>query len=363
MAKPIAYAIAGEGRGHTSRNLPIIIHLAQNHHIDVYTSKNTYTAYAQHFKNHTNVTIHHIPGFEFCYQNGKVNLPRTLIANTTHLIRFARIYKNLKDQLLQKQYKLLIVDFEPLLSRVASKIPNLTQIHINHQPILCMQTLPLPKGLPWHFPIWRFIITHYQPKGHLTLINSFYSADDNELQQKELKFIGPVLKTPLLTTKTKDHNFILVYLKESIANLLYPLLCQCKETLFRIYTPNPTNYPSTAHITTKPISIGSDFTNDLINCHGIIGVAGIDLPSEAIHLEKPMLAIYEQGQLEQHINGHQLTHHGIGHCTSSRHLSLATIHDFISAIPTLKTTISHYKSTTFTTGNKQALSLLQTYLK
>ena len=74
-----------------------------------------------------------------------------------------------------------------------------------------------------------------------------------------------------------------------------------------------------------------DFITALSGCRGVITNAGHQLLSEALHLEKPILAIPMEGQFEQKLNAEMLKQsgRGVGGRTDTIRESLEEFFEFV----------------------------------
>ncbi|MEI6222187.1 MAG: glycosyltransferase family protein [bacterium] len=359
--KRIAYTLSGEGGGHASRNLFIIEKLAeQGHTIDIFTYKRSYHEYSKIFANHPLIHLFKIPGLEFRYSKGKLAKISTAFANTRQILTAPLIIGKLAKLITSNHYDLCIVDTEFFFSRAAKKC-KIPTVQINHIPMFPYGKITLPSSLKMQMACYNIAIKFYMPMSDLILTNAFYTATN--YTRKNIKYIGPVLKKEIFKQTPSDDGYILVYLKESIAPFCFPALAENSQQKFIVFADNPNNYKKYPNITMKTIGLQSNFVHDLAHCTAVIGVAGIDLPSEAIYLEKPILGIYEEGQFEQRINGFQIKQCGIGIQIGSRNVTAGTIKQFIKAIPKFHNGIRKYKQTTFKIGNTEVLNYLEPYLK
>ena len=78
----------------------------------------------------------------------------------------------------------------------------------------------------------------------------------------------------------------------------------------------------------RPLS--PDFVHDLARCDRLVASAGHQLICEARFFQKPMLAIPESGQYEQHINAWYVQHNGLGMQCRAEKLTRETMHSFVS---------------------------------
>jgi uncharacterized protein (TIGR00661 family) len=79
--------------------------------------------------------------------------------------------------------------------------------------------------------------------------------------------------------------------------------------------------------------LSPDFVQDLARCDRLVASAGHQLICEARFFQKPLLAIPEPGQYEQHINAWYVQRHGLGMQCRANHLTRETVRAFDSHGP------------------------------
>ncbi|HNT30553.1 MAG TPA: glycosyltransferase family protein [bacterium] len=361
--KKIAYSVSGDGGGHVSRNQFIINHLSRSHQVDIYSFGNTLTVYQKLYETNPRITCQEIPGIVANFNNNSFSILDSVKANAKNLLSVPFIFRRMARHICEQHYDLSISDCEFYFSyaaRLASKRCDLRCIHINHHPVFSASDLSFP-SLPFGMrSIYRIMSKHYMPDANEIWINSFYRPQT--FYQKNMHYIGPVLRQTILTTVPSDLGHVLVYLKHSIADKLYPLLTTVSDSNFIVYAAEPEQYQQHSHIILKKNDPGSEFVADLASSSAVIGVAGIDLPSEAIYLGKPVLGIAEHNQFEQYINGHQLMLTGGGMWTTSRKLNAELIRQFLTDRDKLAQGMLDFRKERFTTGNTEVIKRLEAYI-
>ena len=96
-------------------------------------------------------------------------------------------------------------------------------------------------------------------------------------------------------------------------------------------TPTRRHYKRTGRYSFRPLS--PDFVHDLARCDRLVASAGHQLICEARYFQKPLLAIPEPGQYEQHINAWYVQRHGLGMQCPANRLTPDVVHAFINHGP------------------------------
>jgi uncharacterized protein (TIGR00661 family) len=361
----IAYAIAGEGGGHASRNSVIISKLAeQGHVVDVFTSFRTYDELSVRFKNSKRVKVHKIPGLSFAFNpdKGKVSIRRTLRHNFWTVVKYPRTAYLFRKKAKQGNYDLFIYDHDFVFSIAnvpyarKNKIPT---IMISHFAGFQLGKFNAGKKIQNKIRTLKLLLNLFNPKADIMLLNAFYKPD--VIKDPGVKFVGPLLKQEVYKHKPTDKGFVLIYINRPLEKTLYSMLSMIKDYKFIVYTRKPELFPSKPHIKIKKFS--PSFVSDLASCTCVIGPAGIELPSEAVYYEKPMLAIPAQNQAEQAVNGFYIEKLGIGKNVLFDDLTVSSILIFLKNKEKYKNSIRKFKKTRFKIGTDEVMKEINRVLK
>ena len=353
----IAYAIMGEGGGHASRNSVIISKLAeQGHRIDVFTSFRTYDELSARFKNSKKVKVHRIQGLRYIYDpdKGKVSLRGTLEHNFWTVIKYPRTAFLLRKKAKKGDYDLLIYDLDFLFSIANvpyAKKNNIPTIMISHFAGFQFGKFKAGKRIQQKIRTLKLLLNLFNPRADLMLLNSFYSPDT--IKDSRVKFVGPLLKQEVYKHRPTDKGYVLVYINRPLEKMLYQKLSMIKDYKFIVYTRKPGLLSPKLHIKLKEFS--PSFVSDLASCTCVIGPAGIELPSEAVYYEKPMLAIPLKNQVEQSVNGFFIEKLGIGKSIWFDQLSVSNILSFLKHQKEYKKSIRKFKKTKFKIGTDEVM--------
>ncbi|OZY84807.1 glycosyl transferase [Cellvibrio mixtus] len=238
-------------------------------------------------------------GLTFVTEHGKVRYAKTLL--TANL---GQLYHDVKSVNLEG-YDFIINDFEPV-SAWAAKRAGKHVIGISHQNAFFYD---IPKADDNIFVRW--FMRNFAPVSQPIGLHWHH-------------FGQPIL--PPLVEAGQHPNIVtpkhyLVYLPFAGLDDIVPQLRHFPDYEFFVYQPVSTATDD-GHIHIRPFS-RDGFQRDLHRCEGVICSAGFELPSEAIHLGKKILAQPVAGQMEQKSNAIALEKLGLG--TMATTLDVATL--------------------------------------
>ena len=275
IRKTIAFGVAGEGRGHASRAIALTESLQDQYKVVIFAPE-TIRGYLQ--ANLDGIEIIDIPGINFHKENHIIRYRKTIIKNLTNIGRFHPEVKNIARILKEHSIEAMISDFEPYTA-VAANMLKLPVLNLNHPAIVLRYFSIKPDALAA-----KLAARIMMPPGTQDLICSFYGGD-----------IGPIIRKDLKTSKPARGDYFIVYAKEGSVEAINKALLEFPGFNFRIFP-----------------DAKQDFNEALINCRGVISAAGHQMLSEALYLEKPVLAFPQKMQFEQRLNAVMLERSGWG---------------------------------------------------
>lgn len=312
----IFYGICGEGLGHTTRSLSIIEKL--NCHVHIFTWGESFD-YLNKIKY---PFLHKISGLP--WGRNKHN-EISLIPSFCNFLEFICNSSSF-DYILKKAKELkpslIISDYEPFVIKVANQL-SIKSISIDNQ-----HRFNCKMKLPYGLSVYKNIIGAFNnfiiPKVDYTIVTSFHC---DFIENENFILTNFCLRNCFENLDIKNENFILVYYKKSCGEKILQLLSKTNEKV-KVYNA-PTNI-QLKYNTMEHYPISDKFIEDLAKCKCVISAAGHQLISEAIFCKKPILAIPENNQPEQMINGYFLEKMECGMCRSVDKLDLETINTFLN---------------------------------
>jgi uncharacterized protein (TIGR00661 family) len=125
-----------------------------------------------------------------------------------------------------------------------------------------------------------------------------------------MNVVQPIISQDFINQTPKDKKFYLVYLPNIKNDILISTLSKIKEHSFKVFIKSVNENLVINNITLKKIEKES-FSQDLLNCTGIITAAGFSTTSEALFLQKKLWSIPIKHHYEQLTNASALKKMGV----------------------------------------------------
>jgi uncharacterized protein (TIGR00661 family) len=352
MAK-IFYSVAGEGRGHATRVRTIVEELRREHEIVLFAPHVAYDFLYDIYQDAVDVDVRRIPGLEFSYNGRRVSYFRSIRQSLPYLRNLSTLVSRMERLLHDEQPDLIITDFEPALPRAAKRV-GLPFLSFDHQHFLTAFDL---SSLPW--PLWlkaqsiAMTINLFYTGQKETIISSFFSPPLRP-GCRNVSSVGVLLRRELQQARPVDDQHLLVYLRRFAPPRLMQALRRCGR---RVLVYGLGEQPRDGNLHYYEVN-ETGFLDDLISCHALISNAGNQLVGEALSLQKPVLAIPEEGNFEQSVNAHflDLTGYGIGHDVHT--FTDMDLSNFLDRVPDYRMQIEPEK----VIGNRAALQAINRHL-
>ena len=376
MARRILYGVQGEGRGHAARSLQVIQWLMeQDCHVKVLSGGD-----AMKVLGGRGFDLEEIPLFRYHYRkDGTLDPWLTLRRNFTLAMGlFAGMGRSMgRMKALARSFRpdLIISDFEPFLSRTASRL-RLPLLAIDHQHFLTESVLPPLAGLQKSImlKLYQFGTRLLAGRPDRIITSSFYHFPKK--RDSRAVFVGPFIPGKLKEFATRrgrfgglrqeDADSVTVYLKQPgyLAHMLAGLAARpgVRFQVFSDWTAaKPADIPDNVFL--RPIDREA-FLSQLARGKALITTAGNQVIGEAVYLRKPVLAFPEPDVLEQELNALALHQSGFGESFRLSEFSAPLWEKFENFLPAYRRRIeSHFRGRRSFDGQEQALRALNRYLK
>lgn len=326
----IHFSLAGEGRGHAARAKTVLEALSDRHRVTVHTFGDAYELLEPALER-AGVAIRRIPGARFHYgRGGRVDLLRTARGNVDVLRAFPATLRRLQRTLEAEGADLVISDFEPLLPRAARRA-GIPVLALDHQSVLAHGDFRrLPRALRRHATWMGRFVRAWSRHADIAVSSSFYRPR-RRAGADHVRFVGVLLRESVRHAVPSDEGHLLAYVRRGTPRCVLDALASQKREV-RVYG-GQLDSPQGA-LRPRPVST-EGFAEDLRTCHAVVTSAGNQLVGEAIHLEKPVLAMPEAGNREQEINGWFLRDLGAGRVLEGKACDEAAIARFLDDVPRL----------------------------
>ena len=282
----ILYGIQLTGNGHITRSSQLIKSLLDNgFDVDIITSGNN---------SQLNIPFKvkkHFDGLSM-YYGSKGNIDWMETFKQSNVKQF---FKDIKYDV--SGYDMVISDFEPI-SAWSAKKHRIKSIGFGNQYSFISNNLPRPS---------------IKDKIAETFLKRFAKCDYNIGLSYEIYddfMYKPLINENLIDKELNDNNFYLIYLPSLPVDTILNELDDFKDYNWKIYSPNIKIDSTKDNIELRKPN-KDEFTNDLLNCSGIITASGFSTTSEALILNKKLWSIPITGQYEQLCNAISLRKMGV----------------------------------------------------
>lgn len=294
----IAYALAGEGRGHTIRALTLAKGLIERgYEIAFFTCGDALQLLRDEFGADL---VFHLDTPRFVIRRNRVAYIRTGFATLSFFWKQRRRRKRVIEQLRDWKPDALITDFEPTFSGVAKRL-DLPLISFNSQRFSLDAQLNhiLNRRQRMKLIPIKVMCRLFAPKPNLSLISKGFNLQPNKLNAR---ILGPMLRPQFHHDAwTPKGTHVIAYMRTSVLHHL-PAISQHAEThglKLKLYGHYPETVPE--NVECCPIS-NEGFIQDMLTADWMIQTAGTQLLGEVGCIGIPSLCIPEPGQVEQEIN-------------------------------------------------------------
>ena len=313
----IIYGVSGEGSGHSSRAKVVGGHLlSAGHEVRIVTYDRGLANLKDEFE------VHPTEGLTIISIDNKVSKTKTLIENLGRFRSLRRSLQRTSELFDAFQPDCVVTDFEPTTAWIARR-RKLPLVSIDNQHRMRYMRYPQPEGLWFDELMTKNVIRAMIPKPWVSLITTFH---EGETIAPNAFLFPPIVREVARRMETSNGQHVLIYVTDEF-NSLIDTLKQFPEQQFVFYGYD--RETKDENVRFKRFS-NQGFLNDLASSRAVMGTAGFTLISEAMYLKKPYLALPMNGQYEQHLNAHMLSHHGLG--AEARTLTAEAITDFLGAL-------------------------------
>jgi uncharacterized protein (TIGR00661 family) len=245
-------------------------------------------------------------GLTFITRKGRLEYLKTAAQ-----LNFARFLRDIRSYD-ASGLDLVITDFEPISARIAKR-HGIPSIGIGHQ-YAFMYDIPMAKGNP----LGLFILRNFAPADYMLGLHWHHF---------DRPILPPIVPDHFEKNLSVTENKILVYLPFEDLGEIKLTLREIETYHFHIYHGSCGQPEDNGNLRLRPFSRGG-FLRDLCECGGVICNAGFELPSEALHLGKRILAKPLAGQIEQESNALALRQLGLA--TVSGKLNEKVVRDWLN---------------------------------
>ena len=352
----IAYGLAGEGRGHSTRAVTLAPHLMlAGHKITFFTCCQAVEPLVEE-----GLIVNQLPTPRIQYDKHNnpsafktmMYYPKWFFQNRGKVIDLA---KYLKDN----EYDLVISDYEPLLSR-AAKLANIPLILYNNQSFATHCRLPecCSNGDVLSKMKLSKINQMICPEANVTIIAKAL-PDTSLVKKRNTHLVGPPIKKEFqdMVWDGSNSDYIMVYHRESLMSKLDELVEFAEQEGCRIKWYIGGESFDIDHALVEVCPAGKQFVADMKHCRYFITASGASTIGEACHIGAPLILIPEKGQIEGELNSKLTDFYYDNACT----LPMKDV--TADKLTKLTTQLSGYSQCSVEDGSQEVAKIINEFLK
>ncbi|MFP4381117.1 MAG: glycosyltransferase family protein [Candidatus Sumerlaeia bacterium] len=304
----IAYALAGEGRGHATRARSIANALMeQGHRVVFLAGDDGFDFLSECFDDDSRITIIRIPSLHFAYSKRGKMKKVSIMGTITKVIGFLWDLREEVKNVIQEFKKIdfdpdfFLCDYEPLAWRVARRLKK-PLISLDNQHFFAfvrLAELPLHQ---WPFTFLIGITCFLMVPGKRACLISKFVPEAYIRKKKKVHMVGPLIRPEIqeYARSEEQQDFVLCYLRPSVADHVIDVV---QKTGVKAKVYGLGEKEAQGNMTFCATS-ADEFARDLARAEKVIGTAGNQLIGECLYLRKPLFLVPEPGQMEQQINAY-----------------------------------------------------------
>jgi uncharacterized protein (TIGR00661 family) len=349
----IVYGVHGYGRGHATRTLAVLPHLAAHHRVLVVAGGDAYQAIAPDYN------VVRIPTLGFAYDIGRGPRRRSNWQTFRHnlpgmldLVCGGPTLALVRDAIAEFAPDLVIADAEAYTHHAAAalKIPRIGFDHIGIM-THCRPELAAGDWLEsWvDTSVYRLLVG----RPERVIVSSFYHA---EPRRPGIRVVGTLPRQEIRGLRPRRGEHLLVYLNRGRDQLHAGILRTLEEVGCPVHIYGTPRRGRVGALTFLPPS-NLPFLEDLASCRAVVSTAGNQLVGEAMFLGKPIL-VFPERCVEQRMNALAVERLGIGMRADFRDFTPTRLRAFLQQLDGFSANIARHVRD----GLPEALAALEQFL-
>ena len=318
----IAYGVHGYGRGHAMRAAAVLPDLSRRHEVLILAGGDAYAALAGDRPVVRIPTLRYHerrPGKRSAWLTLKRNLPAVL-----DLLLGGPGVEMVRQELAAFRPDVLVSDSEGWTHRAARAL-GVPRISFDHFGVLVYGRWPMG---PMQRLVNRVEAAAYKALvagPDRSIVASFYAPP---ARRDDVTVVGPVLRPAVREVRPARGDFLLVYFSHPRRYYRPKVEAALRRAGLPVTVYGAPREGTDGNLTFRPLA-GRPFVEDLARCRAVFASAGNQLISEAMHFDKPILAMPEDS-LEQRLNAAMVERLGAGLRTSLRRFSPGVLAGFLA---------------------------------
>jgi uncharacterized protein (TIGR00661 family) len=347
----IVYGVHGYGRGHATRALAVLPHLAKRHQVLVLAGGDAHAAIAPDF------AVMRIPTLAFAYgrKSGKRSNWRTFRRNfpaALDLLLNGPVFGMVRGAIADFAPDVVICDAETWTHHAAAslKIPRISFDHIGMM-AYCRPRIEWRDRLEARFDTACYRLLMLEPER--VIVSSFYPLQP---RRPGVRVIGTLARQAVRRTVPTAGKHLLAYFNQGHHQFRPGILRALQGVGCPVHVYGTPRRGRDKSLSFLPPS-NLPFLEDLASCRAVISTAGNQLMGEAAFLGKPMLVMPERC-VEQRLNAAAVERLGIGIRTTPTRFSAELVHRFLDESDRYIGNLRQHKRD----GLPEALSAIEQFL-
>jgi uncharacterized protein (TIGR00661 family) len=341
----ILYGVMGDARGHVTRAITLSQELKRHEFLFVGGGA------VGELRNYGYDVIE-VPMAATFYKNNRVDISTTLKNASRVFCRRKHVIPELADIIRQYDPHLIITDYEYFIAQAAKAI-GMFCVSLDNQHILTHCEYVTPRGQRLSRYLTLLPMRLIYSNASLFIITSFFQLKPKN--PNTTRVFPPLIRREVVSLGTSCEEHALVYLTSHTFKRLLPALEKTKSK-FIVYGFHD-EVSRKNLIFKRPAT--DEFLNDLASCRYLITNGGHSAVSEALFLNKPVLAIPIANAYEQWMNSHYIRLKGYGDSVPSGIPNPGQIKEFESGLEQFKDNI---RNNSFI-GNREIAIEIENMLK
>jgi uncharacterized protein (TIGR00661 family) len=348
----IVYGVHGYGRGHATRALAVLPHLARRHQLLVLAGGDAHAAIAPDFP------VMRIPTLGFAYgrksgQRSNWNTFRRNFPAALDLLLNGPVFGMVRAAIADFAPDAVICDAEAWTQHAAAslKVPRISFDHIGMM-AYCRPRIEWRDQLEARFDTLCYQLLMLEPER--VIVSSFYPLEPS---RRGVRVIGTLARKAVRETIPTTGKHLLVYFNQGHHQLRPRILKALEGVGCPIHVYGTARRGRHGSLSFLPPS-NLPFLEDLASCRAVISTAGNQLMGEAAFLGKPMLVMPERC-VEQRLNAAAVERLGIGIRTTPSRFNAELVRRFLDNSGSYLANLQQHKRD----GLPEALSAIEQFLR
>lgn len=350
----ILYSMCGEGRGHATRVRAVVEMLRGACDFVLYAPGDAFDVldplYAE-----SDIRVERIEGLRYYYNsaNNNVDYLQTGYQAARYFMELRKLVDRLCLSIAQETPDLVITDFEPALPRAARRC-GVPVLSLDHQHFLMVSDFSdMPADIRFYVAVMKSFMKTVPIEAEQHIVSSFFFPK-LLTRYRRVKQIGVLLRSEILSANPVIKDHLIAYFRREVTP---QIIEELRALGVPVHIYGTGNLGRVENLWFKNMG-NRAFVEDLATSRGLVCTAGNQLVGEALHLNKPVLALPEPGNYEQLLNGLHVEKIGVGMCKHFHETDCRVLREFLDNIDRYREAIVPERFN----GNREVIRTIGSFL-